>query len=232
MDIRGLSKTTLLDYPGHVAATIFTGGCNFCCPFCHNGDLVLAPQDIPAFSQEEVLSFLNKRKNILTGVCITGGEPTLQPDLSDFMSKIKKIGYLIKLDTNGYHPEVLEKLLNENLLDYIAMDIKSGKQNYGKACGVKNLDIARIEKSISIIMNSPVPYEFRTTIVNGIHKESDFYEIGQLIKGAKTYYIQSYKESEGVIDKHFTAFSPKELSHFLDIIRKDIPTAAIRGIEL
>ena len=231
MDIRGLNKTTLLDFPGHVAATIFTGGCNFRCPFCHNGDLVLAPQSIPAFSEDEIFSFLKKRKNILTGVCITGGEPTLQPDLIDFMKKIKELGYLIKLDTNGYKPDILTQVLKENLASYIAMDIKAGISHYGYACGLASIDMSRIEESISILMNSQIPYEFRTTIVKGIHTETDFIEIAHMITGASAYFLQSYKESDGVIDKQYSAFSTEELSHFLTLVKSEIPVACLRGID-
>ena len=232
MDIRGLNKTTLLDYPGHVAATVFTGGCNFRCPFCHNGDLVLAPQTIPAYSEDEILTFLRKRKNILTGVCVTGGEPTLQPDLPSFLQKINEIGYLVKLDTNGYRPAILDMLCQNSLIDSIAMDMKSGYSNYGKACGISSFDFSPIRESISLIMSLDISYEFRTTVVQGIHTESDFFEIGELLKGARSYFLQSYKESAGVIDKQYCDFPITELSHFLEIVKKNIPSAALRGVEV
>ena len=144
MNICGYQKTTLLDYPGHVAATIFTGGCNFRCPFCHNSDLLFNPA--PLISEEEILTFLRKRKSILSGICITGGEPTLQTDLSEFIEKVRSLGYKIKLDTNGYRPEIISDLLNRNLLDYIAMDIKAGYSNYSKVCGISNLNMETIRE--------------------------------------------------------------------------------------
>ena len=155
MNIHGFTKTTLLDFPGFVAATIFTGSCNFRCPFCHNFELVLTPDVFPKEDENEILAFLKKRYGILKGVCISGGEPTLQPDLADFLEKIKEIGYLIKLDTNGYKPDVIEDLIKRKLIDYIAMDIKAGRENYSKATGV-NIDIGRIQNSIDIISNSGI----------------------------------------------------------------------------
>ncbi len=231
MQIRGLTKTTLLDYPEHVAATIFTGGCNFKCPFCHNGDLVLNPQIFPLLSEQEILSFLKKRKGILTGVCITGGEPTLQNNLDEFMKQIKDMGYLIKLDTNGYKPDVLCKLGNNKLMDYIAMDIKSGKNTYPLACSIANLDISRIESSVSYLQSCGIPYEFRTTAVKGIHTEKDFHDIGQWLCGNAKYYIQNYNESESVIEKRFESFSKTELTHFENIAKKYLPNTALRGID-
>jgi len=206
MLIAGLSKTTLLDYPGRVAATIFTGGCNFRCPFCHNGDLVLKPSSLEMISEEEVLSFLQKRKNVLKGVCITGGEPTLQADLRDFIIKIKEIGYQIKLDTNGYLPEVLKTLLDDELLDYVAMDIKSSKEKYGLATGLEDMDIGRIERSMELLKNSGISYEYRTTVVKGLHTSEDILEIGKWIemKPFAGYYLQAYKENEkGILNLSF-----------------------------
>ena len=174
MLIKGLNKTTLLDYPGRVAATIFTGGCNFRCPFCHNGDLVLKPSIQDAYSEEEVLSFLQKRKNVLKGVCITGGEPTLQADLPVFMEKVKKIGYDIKLDTNGYQPQVLAELIGDGLVDYVAMDIKNSKEKYPETAGLNDLQIEKIEESVELLAGATIPYEFRTTVVDELHDEESF----------------------------------------------------------
>ena len=169
MNIYGYQKTTLLDYPGHVAATLFTGGCNFRCPFCHNSNLILNPTSSSLISEDEIFHFLKKRKNILSGICITGGEPTLQTDLAEFIKKLKSLEYKIKLDTNGYHPKILSDLLDQNLLDYIAMDIKSGYSNYSDICGISNFNITPITESISVIENSGINYEFRTTVVNELH---------------------------------------------------------------
>ena len=176
MIISGLLKTTLLDYPQHVAATIFLGGCNFRCPFCHNSDLLEGMDGL--FSKEEVLTFLKKRAGILEGVCITGGEPTLHRDLEPFIREIRSLGLLVKLDTNGYRPDVLKDLCNKNLLDYVAMDIKSGRTGYAKAAGVPGLDLSHIEESVDFLMKNTVPCEFRTTVVRELHREDDFREIG------------------------------------------------------
>lgn len=148
MEIHGFNKTTLLDYPEHIAATVFTGGCNFRCPFCHNGELVLDPGCQPLIPEEEVLAYLKKRQGILQGVCVTGGEPTLQKDLKEFLQKIKELDYPVKLDTNGYRPGVLWELLREHLIDYVAMDIKASRENYASAAGLKQIDLSRIEESI------------------------------------------------------------------------------------
>lgn len=199
MQIRGYNKTTLLDYPEHVAATVFTGGCNFRCPFCHNADLILNPNMQAGIGEEEVLAHLRKRKGLLEGVCITGGEPTLQPDLPEFIKKIKELGYLVKLDTNGYCPEVLERLLEEGLLDYVAMDIKAAKENYARAAGLPQLDLWKIEKSIELLKCGEIPYEFRTTVVKGIHTIEEFEVIGQWLHGSRAYYLQAYRESENVL---------------------------------
>ena len=193
MEIHGFNKTTLLDYPGHVAATVFTGGCNFRCPFCHNADLVLNPKFQPMVPEEEVLSHLKKRRGILEGVCITGGEPTLQPDLPDFIRKIRELGYLVKLDTNGYRPEVLMCLLTEDMLDYVAMDVKASPDNYQKASGCPGLDFSRIEESIALLKECKIPYEFRTTVVQGIHTAQEFDAIGRLLEGRRAYLMQAFR---------------------------------------
>ncbi len=231
MQIHGLNKTTLLDYPEHVAATIFTGGCNFCCPFCHNGELVLRPQEFPLLSEDEVLAFLKKRKGILTGVCITGGEPTLQPDLPVFIERIKEMGYLVKLDTNGYRPAVLRALLEKGLLDYAAMDIKNSKAGYATAAGKENLDIAQIEESADILKEGRIPYEFRTTVVKELHTKEDFIAIGEWLAGAEAYFLQAYRDNENVIKKGFSSYSREELEKFARILRRFIKRVELRGVE-
>lgn len=231
MQIHGLNKTTLLDYPEHVAATIFTGGCNFCCPFCHNGELVLRPQEFPLLSEDEVLAFLKKRKGILTGVCITGGEPTLQPDLPVFIERIKEMGYLVKLDTNGYRPGVLRMLLEKGLLDYAAMDIKSSKAGYATAAGKENLDIAQIEESADILKEGRIPYEFRTTVVKELHTKEDFIAVGEWLAGAEAYFLQAYRDNENVIKKGFSSYNREELEKFARILRRFIKRVELRGVE-
>ena len=231
MQIHGFAKTTLLDYPKHVASTIFTGECNFRCPFCHNGDLVLNPSSLPEISESQILSFLERRKNILDGVCITGGEPTLQKDLPDFIKKIKDLGLLVKLDTNGYRPDVLEHLISENLLDYVAMDIKNSPEKYAMTCGVVNFDLNRISSSINLLINGPIPFEFRTTVANPLHDEKDFEAIGSWVKGATAYYIQSYKESEYVISKEFSPYTIDTLNHFKNILLQYVHVVELRGVD-
>lgn len=196
MLIAGLNKTTLLDYPGRVAATIFTGGCNFRCPFCHNGDLVIKPSVQGVYSEEEIFSFLKMRKNLLKGVCITGGEPTLQADLPDFLTKIKEIGYDVKLDTNGYQPGVLQELLQKKLIDYVAMDIKNCRGKYAETAGKADFDIGRIEKSIELLRQAQIPYEFRTTVVKEFHTMQDILAIGEWIAGCPQYFLQQYQGNE------------------------------------
>ena len=174
MQIFGFNKTTLLDFPEHVACTVFTGGCNFRCPFCQNGDLVLHGGSLPVLDEEEVFRVLRKRKGILTGVCVTGGEPTLQRDLDVFLSRVKELGYLVKLDSNGYRPEVLQSLCERGLVDYFAMDIKSSPENYARTAGVKELDMGLIRESVDFIRSCGLDYEFRTTVVRELHSSGDF----------------------------------------------------------
>ena len=231
MQICGFNKTTLLDFPGRVAATIFTGCCNFRCPFCQNGDLVLHPGQLPLFDEEEVLRLLQKRKGILTGVCVTGGEPTLQPDLAVFLKKIKEMGYLVKLDTNGYLPQVLEGLAGEGLLDYVAMDVRSSPGHYAAVAGLPGLQMERIFRSVSFLQSSGLPFEFRTTVVKGLHSAEDFLSIGQWLQGPYPYFLQSYQESDGVISPIFESFSRQELEGFRALLLPRIPNTSLRGVD-
>ena len=201
MEIHGFNKTTLLDYPGHVAATVFTGGCNFRCPFCQNGSLVREPESQPLIPEEEALAHLRKRRGILEGVCITGGEPTLERDLREFILKCRVLGYLVKLDTNGYRPEILRELLQEKILDYVAMDIKASPVNYGRAAGCPGCDMDRIRESVSLLQTSGISHEFRTTVVKGIHTVEEFDEIGRFLAGSKAYYLQAYQDSGDILGR-------------------------------
>ncbi len=230
MKICGLMKTTLLDYPGKVAATIFVGGCNFRCPFCHNGDLVLHSKELETYSQEEILAFLAKRKNVLEGVCITGGEPTLYPELVAFVEKIKAMGYFVKLDTNGSNPDMVGELLDKKLLDYVAMDIKASRSFYEKVCGVP-VDMEKIDRSVRMIMESGVDYEFRTTVVKELHTGEDILEIGRWILGAKAYYLQSYRDSDKNICRNFSAMDIDELNALQKELQKKISLVKVRGVE-
>lgn len=230
--ICGLQKTTLLDFPEHVAATIFLGGCNFRCPFCHNAELL--GSDAPAqYTEREILGFLKKRSGILEGICITGGEPTLQPDsLEEFIHRVRDLGLSIKLDTNGSRPDVVRHLASKGLLDYIAMDIKAGPDNYGTVCGVPHMDLAPIRETVTWLKGGTVPYEFRTTTVKGLHTADDFKAIGPWIAGCPRYYLQNYIESELVLKPDgFDSFSKEELLSFAETVKPYVGSVALRGVD-
>lgn len=224
MNVQGFQKLTLLDFPQKTACTIFTGGCNLRCPFCHNATLVQKPMENNN-QTEYVLDYLKKRVGILDGVCITGGEPLLQPDLKDFIKKIKELGYKVKLDTNGALPKRLKEVIG--LVDYVAMDIKAGFSNYKKAT-CSDIDVSAFKDSIYIIRNSGIDHEFRTTCVKGIHTINDFTEIGELLQGEKKYFIQGFVDSGNLI-KGGEAFTKDEMHEFLNEIKKYIPEAELRG---
>lgn len=230
MQIHGFNKTTLLDYPGMVASTLFTGACNFRCPFCQNADLVLNPSSIPLIPEEEILAHLIKRRGITKGVCISGGEPTLQQDLEAFIRKLKDMDLLVKLDTNGYRPEILGRLINEGLIDYVAMDIKSSPSGYSLVAGV-DVEVSRIKESVDILLSGKIGYEFRTTVMRELHNRETFEEIAEFIKGSEKYYLQGYVESERVIRPGFTAYSFEELKAFLPVFEGKIKQVEIRGVE-
>lgn len=231
MKIYGLNKTTLLDYPGKVAATIFLGGCNFRCPFCQNSTLVLNPSAQPEIPVKEVLSFLKKRQGILDGVCITGGEPTLSPDLPELLQEIRALGYSIKLDTNGTHPALLKALAEQDLIQMAAVDIKACPDNYPALCGLVHPEINAVKETVNFLKNGTLDYEFRTTVVRELHSEKDFIEIGQWLAGAKAYYLQAYRDSEEVLQPGFSSYTRKELEHFREILKRTIPLVELRGID-
>ena len=231
MKISGLQKLTLLDYPGKMAAIIFIAGCNFLCPFCHNSDLVVAPKDSPEISQEEIFSFLNKRKGILDGIVISGGEPLLYEETIDLIKRIKDLGYSVKLDTNGSFPERLKEVIDKGLVDYVAMDIKNCKEKYAKTIGKESFDISKIERSVEILKNGKIPYEFRTTIVHELHTPQDIVDIGKWINGAKAYFLQPYRDSETVILKGFSAPEKLELEAIKAEIKPFAENVEIRGID-
>lgn len=228
MKITGLMKTTLLDFPGKVACTVFTYGCNFRCEFCHNARLVteINPDNI---TEEEFFSFLSKRQGVLDGVCISGGEPTLQKDLPGFIRRIKEMGFAVKLDTNGYEPEILQSLIDEGLLDYVAMDIKSSPAGYSKICGV-DINMEKIKKSVSILKEGKVDYEFRTTCVREHHTQEDFEAIAQWLQGNSKYYLQHFEDSGNLIGEGLSAFSKKETEAFAQIIGEKVPNIGLRGV--
>lgn len=230
MKICGLQKTTLLDFPGHVAATVFTGGCNFRCPFCHNSDLLGNDAEV-IYTDEEVLKFLAKRKGILEGVAITGGEPTLQPDLREFILRVRELGYRIKLDTNGSRPDVLKSLCEEGLIDYVAMDIKTCKERYPEVTGIPSANIGVIMESVEFLKQGTVPYEFRTTVVKELHSTDDFAKIGEWISGCPNYFLQNYVDSENVLISGFSSCCKEELISFMEIVKPYVGQAELRGVD-
>ncbi len=230
MKIYGLQKMTLLDFPGHVACTVFLGGCDFRCPYCHNFELADGTAK-PVMEEEEFLSFLKKRQGLLDGVAITGGEPCLYKDLPELVKKIRELGFMVKLDTNGYHPQLLKQILDEKLIDYAAMDIKNSPEKYAVTCGVESVDMDTIRTSINLLMESGIDYEFRTTVVEEFHEAADFEEMGKMIRGAKRYFLQSFTDRDSVPFGNLHAPSKESLEQYLSIMKKYVPDSAIRGVE-
>lgn len=226
----GLQKLTLLDYPGEMASTIFTGGCNFRCPFCHNSDLVFLPENTAEIKKADILHFLTKRANVLKGVCVSGGEPLLHDGLEAFLRQVKQLGYKIKLDTNGSNPEKLKHLVDEKLIDCVAMDIKNAPKHYAQTVGLANMDMAPIEESVRYLLTNPIPYEFRTTIVKEFHTKEDMRSIGKWLSGAQHYYLQNFQDSAHVIQPGLHACTKEELQAFLTIVKAYIPDSQIRGM--
>lgn len=242
MVIHGLNKTTLLDFPEHVACTVFTGHCNFRCPFCHNGELVLCPDTEPVIPEEDFFDFLVKRGPRLEGVAITGGEPTVQPDIKEFVTRIKNMNLLVKLDTNGTNPSIIKNLIDEKLIDYVAMDIKSSKEEYAKAAGLDNLDISKITDSVEILRSSGIPYEFRTTVCRELHNEETFRSIAEWLKGSRVYYLQTYQPKDTILadmvqekfktlyPDGFSAYKPEEMKKYAELLNSLGINTFVRGI--
>lgn len=231
MLISGLQKLTLLDYPGRVACTVFTGGCDFRCPFCHNSSLVLPERLAHDTDEEAVLAFLRKRRGTLDGVAVTGGEPLLHGDISEFLEKVHGLGYKIKLDTNGSFPDRLIDIVNAGLVDRVAMDIKNSPELYGVTVGVPGLDLAPIEKSIRFLLEGRVDYEFRTTVVRGLHTKESVVRAAKWIAGAKEYYLQQFKDSGDVLHiEGLGAFSEKEMHALASAAAEYVPAAEVRGV--
>jgi pyruvate formate lyase activating enzyme len=230
MQIHGFNKTTLLDYPKHLAATIFFGGCNMRCPFCHNASLVSGIASQPIIPEQEVLSYLAKRKGILEGVCITGGEPTLNPDLVAFITKIKELGLKVKLDTNGTNPQLMKTLVEDKLIDYIAMDIKNSKEKYALTAGLNHFTIEPILESADFLLTSPIEYEFRTTIVKEYHSREDMLSIGEWLSGAQAYFLQSYEDSGDILQPGLHSHSKETLDEYAMLLTPMIPSVSVRGI--
>lgn len=228
MKIAGLQKTTLLDYPGKVACTVFLPGCNLRCPFCHNGSLVFNPGE-GNLSREELLAFLTKRRGVLDGVCVTGGEPTLYPDLPELLGQIRSLGYAVKLDTNGTNPQMLQFILEQGLVDYVAMDIKSSPWQYETLCGgIDVLDSVR--QSAALLMGSGVDYEFRTTCVHPFHTPEQMVPIGQWLSGAKRYFLQGFVDSGDLVGQGTWALSKAEMEALRQAVLPYIPDTQLRGV--
>jgi len=227
MKIAGLQKLTLLDYPGKTACTVFFGGCNFRCPFCHNWELLDGSYPMQ-MDEEQLMDFLKKRAGILDGVCITGGEPLLSDDIFALLEKIRSLGYAIKIDTNGSFPERLKRIIDEGLADYVAMDIKNSPEKYAEtAGGFSNME--KIRQSIALLMNSGVDYEFRTTVVDELHKAEDFRGMGELIRGAGKWYLQKFRDRDTVPFEGFHAPEADKVRIHADIMRAYVKTVEIRG---
>ena len=229
MRIDGLQTLTLLDYPGKVACTVFTSGCNMRCPFCHNASLVCG--EVPPFMEkEEFFAFLKKRTGVLDGVCVTGGEPLLQEGLIPFLLEVKEKGFTTKLDTNGLLHDRLRAVVEAGAVDYVAMDIKNCKARYVETAGVPGLDLAPIEKSVQFLMEGSVDYEFRTTVVKELHNKADFDEIGRWLKGAKRYFLQGFKDSGDILSPGLSPMEKADLLEIRDRLRAEIPGVELRGV--
>ncbi|MBQ3708909.1 MAG: anaerobic ribonucleoside-triphosphate reductase activating protein [Clostridia bacterium] len=230
MKIHGLQKVTLLDYPEHVACTVFTAGCNLRCPFCHNAILVTDILDTDAIPEEEFFSFLKKRRGMLDGVAVTGGEPLLQPDLRDFIEKIRDLGLAVKLDTNGCFPDRLRSLVDAHLVDYVAMDVKNVPEKYAETVGIPGFDPAPVKESVALLLEGRVAYEFRTTVVSPFHTVGDIEGIARWIRGTKRYYLQNFVDS-GHLVGHASAVPRETLFEMRDRAAAIIPTVALRGVD-
>ena len=230
MKLYGLQKMTLLDFPGRVACTVFLGGCDFRCPFCHNYEL--ATGEAPALMDaDEFFDFLKKRRGLLDGVAITGGEPCLHRDLPDFMRRVRELGFGVKLDTNGTHPEMLRRILAEGLSDYIAMDIKNSPAKYAVTAGIETLDLGAIKESVHLLLTSGADYEFRTTCVAEFHEDADFEAIGAWIKGARRYFLQIFTDRDTVPFGNLHAPTKEAMLNWAEIMRQYVPDTKIRGMD-
>ncbi len=232
MQISGWVKTSLIDYPEHITTVLFTPGCNFRCPICHNADLVLAPQTLPSIPLDDIWAFLERRRGVLTGMTLTGGEPTLQPDLAAFIGRARSLGYEVKLDTNGYRPDVLEGLLGAELLDYVAMDVKAPPKKYARLAGLPDLDVTRVERSLQLLRASGITYELRTTVVPGLLETDDIAAIARWIAGADHYVLQQFR-GHNTLDPALaetTPYSPDQLKHMADDAQAHVSRVSVRGI--
>lgn len=229
MKIEALQKLTLLDYPGKMAATVFTYGCNLRCPFCHNA-LLVTEESAGGIDTEEILSFLSKRKGMLEGVCVTGGEPLLQPDIEDFLKAIKDMGFMVKLDTNGTLPKKLKDIVRKGLVDYVAMDIKNCRDKYALTSGKTCMDLTAIDESIKFLLSGEIEAEFRTTVVKNFHTEEDLLKITHWISGCDRYFLQQFVDSGNLINTSLEGYSDTELTAIYKQVKRKLPVTKLRGI--
>lgn len=229
MKIHGLQKMTLLDYPGLVACTVFLGGCDLRCPFCHNAEIL--DMNAPAvMDDKEFLEFLETRRGKLDGVAVTGGEPTLRPDLPELLSEIKRLGFKVKLDTTGNHPDMLKRIVGEGLVDYVAMDVKNSKERYAETVGLTGFDISRVDESISFLLRGDVEYEFRTTVIKQFHDKDSFIGIAEWIKGAEKYYLQGFVDRDTVPFAGLEARTEEEMKEYAEIVKPYVKSVELRGM--
>ena len=232
MTIHGLQKLTLLDFPHKTACTVFTGGCNFRCPFCHNSELVLRPGQVPAIPEEEFFSLLEKRKHTLEGVCITGGEPMLQKDLPLFCEKIKERGFAVKIDTNGFYPSQLKYIVNNHLCDYVAIDIKNTWEKYPETVGIPTLDPTPVKQSVTFLIEGSLPHEFRTTVCRSFHTAEDLCAIAAMLGPDQPYYLQAFKDSGTLIDRNVSGFSPADMKDIYSRVQQISSNVSLRGVDV
>ncbi len=230
MVFHGFQKMTMLDFPGNVACTVFTPGCNFRCPFCHNSLLVTRMNENEIYTEEDILSYLKKRQGVIDGICISGGEPLMHDDIFEFVSKVKELGFLVKIDTNGSYPDKLEKLIDSGNIDYVAMDIKNCPDKYAETVAVPGFDFEPVRKSVQLLLEGKINYEFRTTVVKEFHTPQDMVMIGELIKGADRYFLQHFIESEGNIQQGLTPFCKEEMEKLRQTVSEYVKNAELRGI--
>ena len=231
MRISGLQKLSMVDYPGKLAATVFTGGCDLRCPFCHNAPLVLRVSETPQLSQEEVLGFLRSRRGLLDGVVLSGGEPLLQPGAADFLAAVRDLGFSVKLDTNGCHPAALADILDRGLVDYVAMDIKNRREKYAETVGVPDFDLAPVEESIRLLRASGVDFEFRTTVVQEFHTEEDIRAIGAWLEGSPRYFLQKFVDSGDLVGAGCHGLEDAQMRALAEAARPWFGAVGLRGVE-
>lgn len=230
MNIQGFQKLTLLDFPGKIACTVFTGGCDLRCPFCHNASLVINPPKESEYSEDEILAHLKKRQGIIDGVAVTGGEPLMQPDIADFLRKVRSLGCAVKLDTNGTYPARLRELVEAGLVAYVAMDVKAAPSSYPSAVGIGGYKLDKIKESIDFLLRGNVDYEFRTTVTRELNPVESTAELGEFIKGAKRHYLQAFKDSGELIGFGLSAHSKADMERMREIMLDYVDCCELRGI--